>query len=491
MSTSSPETEHGRNLGLWPLIGLIIGSMIGAGIFHLPAQIAQTAASGPMLVGWAVFGAGMIFLSWVFQNLGRVAPNVDGGVYGYARDGFGNYLGFATAWGYWLSTWTGSTGYLVLLFASLGRYFPDIFGGGNTGWAILGASLVLWTVHALILSGIKQATIVNAFVSAAKVIPLLVFLVLGVTAWRSGVFTADFWGRLTQVDAGDGATPLGSPAHQVMGMMLLLVWYFLGIESVSIYAARARHRRDAARATTIGFGVVLALLVGVNVLSFAITEHATLAGYEDPSLAGVLRDAVGPWGAHLVIAGVVISLVGAYTSWMLLSSEILMYPGKDGNLPTWFGRENRRGVPVAGLWLTSICMQVMLIWTLFNDATYTQLTVLAGAMVLLPYLWSALYQVLIAARRRHAYAEHPEHRTRDLAMGIVASVFALFLVYAGGLDYVLVAALAIALGTILYVIARRQRGLPAFVGREWILLGAVIIGAIAGAVMLATGAIAM
>lgn len=481
----------GRDLGLWPIVGVIVGSMIGAGIFNLPMQIASVAASGPMLIGWAVFGLGMVFLAFTFQNLGRVAPHVDGGVYGFAKDGFGDYMGFSTSWGYWLSTWTGSVSYLVLLFSSLGLYVPA-FTGGNTVWAILGASVFLWLVHGLILSGIREATFINMLVTAAKVLPLVVFVVLGIVAFKVGVFTNDFWGATTQIPTEEGAAPLGGVFSQVNGMMVLLVWYFLGIESASVYAARARRRKDAATATIIGFVVVLSLLVAINILAFGITERAALAGYADPSLAGVLSDAVGPWGAHFVTIGIVLSLVGGYMSWMLLSSEILMYPGRDGNLPTWFGKENRKGVPVAGLWLTSSCMQLMLLWTLINENTYTQLMIAAGAMVLLPYLWSALYQVYIAVTRRQEYS-HPEstHRVRDLVIGVIATVFACYLLYASGMDYVYLAGIAISLGTILFVIGRRQRGRQIFKPYEWGILAVWVVLAIIAIVRLSTGAFSL
>lgn len=491
----SNDSTRGRNLGLLPLVGLIIGSMIGGGIFHLPAQIAGVAGSGPMLIGWLVFGLGMIFLSQVFQNLGRMAPKVDGGVYGYARDGFGDYLGFATSWGYWLSTFSGSVGYLVLAFASLGHYFP-MFGGGNTLPAIIGASVILWIVHLLILSGIKEATFVNTIVTAAKVLPILVFIVLGIAAFKVGVFSADFWGQALQVPADDGTSAgLGSSFDQVRNMMILLVWYFLGIESASIYAARARKRNDASRATLIGFGVVLFMLVAVNVLAFGITERARLIGYSDPSLAGVMRDVVGPWGEGFVIVGVIVSVLGAYLSWMLMSSEILMYPGKDGLLPRFFGKENRKGVPVAGLWLTSVFMQIMLVVTYFNDSTYTSLTVLAGAMALLPYLWTAVYQVIIAAQGRHDYGidlyTSKGQRIRSIVIGVIATIFALFLLWAGGLLFVAAAALWILIGTLLYVWARKERGLPLFAGTlDYVFLALVVVGAIVGVVLFANGTMA-
>lgn len=498
MSTPTPtgstegevEARQGRDLGLWPLVALIVGSMIGGGIFHLPAQISAAAATGPMLLGWLVFGIGMVFLVLTFVTLGNRAKTVDGGIYGYARDGLGDYVGFSTSWGYWLSTFSGSVGYLVLAFASLGHFFP-VFEGGNTTWAIVGASVVLWLIHGLILSGIKEATFVNTIVTAAKVIPIILFILLGFTAWKSGLFTGDFWGHeaLPDPETGEaGALSLGSATDQIKTMMISLVWYFLGIESISIYTARARKRSDAAKATLIGFGAVLTLLVAVNILAYGITARATMLGYADPSLSSVMKDTVGTWGETVIIIGVIVSTLGGYLAWMLLSAEILMYPGKDNNMPRIFGKENRKGVPTTGLWVTSICMQLMLLWTLKNANTYTDLVYLAGAMALLPYLWSAIYQVIIAAARRHDYANLSEGiRLRELVIGTVAVVFAIFLLYAAGWDYTWVACLWILIGTAVYVWARIEHGGLRFTPPEIVFFVLVVIGAVVAIMKIVNG----
>ena len=113
--------------------------MIGSGIFALPSQMAGSAAPGPLIIGWAITGVGMLMLAFVFQTLATRKPDVDGGVYGYARAGFGNYIGFTSAFGYWMSAWVGNVAYLVLLFSTLGYFFPQ-FEGGTTVPAIIGAS---------------------------------------------------------------------------------------------------------------------------------------------------------------------------------------------------------------------------------------------------------------------------------------------------------------------------------------------------------------
>ena len=176
-------------LGLAALTAIVVGSMIGSGIFALPSQMAGVAAPGPLLIGWVITGVGMLMLAFVFQTLASRKPDVDGGVYGYARAGFGNYIGFTSAFGYWMSAWVGNVAYLVLLFSTLGYFFPA-FEGGATVPAIIGASVVLWTVHAMTLRGIQTAAFVNVVVTIAKVVPILVFIAIVTVGLKAGVFTA-------------------------------------------------------------------------------------------------------------------------------------------------------------------------------------------------------------------------------------------------------------------------------------------------------------
>lgn len=280
---SSPDGDHptSQKVPLAALVALVIGSMIGGGIFSLPHQMAGAAAPGPLIIGWLVTGVGMLMLAFVFQRLAINKPEIDAGIYGYARAGFGDLVGFSSAWGYWMSAWIGNVGYLVLLMASLGVFLPG-FGNGNTALAIGVASVILWLFHVLILRGIKEAAVVNTIVTIGKVLPLIVFIVIGLLAFKLDVFTQDFWGRAD--------SSLGTVLSQVKGMMLVTVWVFIGVEGASVFSERARSRTDVGRATIVGFVSVLALLLAVNILSYGIVARPELAGLSDPSLAGVLRD---------------------------------------------------------------------------------------------------------------------------------------------------------------------------------------------------------
>ncbi len=458
-------------LALPALIAIVVGSMVGSGIFALPSQMAASAAPGPLLIGWGITGVGMLMLAFVFQTLAARKPDVDGGVYGYARAGFGNYLGFTSAWGYWISAWVGNVAYLVLVMGSLGYFFP-IFKEGTTGWAIVGASVVLWSIHAMTTRGVQGAAAVNVIVTIAKVVPILTFIAIAAVGFSAGVFTADVWGDAVQIE---GAS-LGSTLDQVRNMMLVTVWVFIGIEGAAVYSQRAKLRSDVGKATVIGFVGVLALLLAVNLLSYGLMAQAQIAGLDDPSMAGLLEAQVGSWGASFISIGVLVSVLGAFLSWTLLCVEILRVPAQENVLPARLGRENEHGTPVAALWLTTLCIQAMLVWTLFNDSTYTDLIYLASSLILLPYLWSALYQVKLAVTGE-SYGEG-RGRNRDLAFGAIALVYAVWLVYAGGTDYIFIAALFYLAGTGLFVWARKQANREIFTAAEKVIVAVVTATAV-------------
>lgn len=475
----SPPAKHPRGsvttLALPALTALVVGSMIGSGIFALPSQMAGSAAPGPLLIGWLVTGVGMLMLAFVFQNLATRKPDVDGGVYGYARAGFGNYLGFTSAWGYWVSAWVGNVGYLVLLMSTLG-YFVPAFEGGNTVVAIVGASVVLWIVHWLVLRGVQSAAVINVVVTIAKIVPILTFIAVAAVGFKAGIFTQDVWGH---------SAGLGSTLDQVKNMMLVTVWVFIGIEGASIYSKRAAKREDVGRATVIGFVGVLALLLAVNLLAYGLMAQARIAGLEDPSMAGLMRQEVGAWGTGFIAIGLAVSLLGALLSWVLLCAEILRLPALESVLPKQLAAENRHGAPATALWLTNGCVQVMLLWTLHDASTYTDLIYLATSLILLPYLWSAAYQVKLAITGE-SYAV-ADGRRRDLAVGLVALAYAVWLVYAGGWQYILVAGLFYLIGTAFYVWARSQAHERVFTAAERIVVGVVTAVAVAGVIGLIQG----
>ncbi|MGY4523948.1 arginine-ornithine antiporter [Pseudomonas sp. UBA4617] len=464
-------SDASGKLKLGALVALVVGSMIGGGIFSLPQNMAASAGVGAVLIGWAITAVGMLTLAFVFQTLANRKPDLDGGVYAYAKAGFGDYMGFSSAWGYWISAWLGNVGYFVLLFSTLGYFFP-IFGEGNTPAAIIGASVLLWAVHFLVLRGIKEAAFINLITTVAKVVPLGLFALICLFAFKLDIFTADIWGL--------GTPELGSVMNQVRNMMLVTVWVFIGIEGASIFSSRAEKRSDVGKATVIGFVTVLLFLVLVNVLSLGIMTQPELAKLQNPSMAAVLEHVVGHWGAVLISVGLIISLLGALLSWVLLCAEIMFAAAKDHTMPEFLRRENANQVPANALWLTNAMVQIFLVITLFSSSTYLSLIYLATSMILVPYLWSAAYAFLLALRSE-TYEQALAERRKDLFIGAIALLYAIWLLYAGGVKYLLLSALLYAPGVILFAKAKHEVGQPVFTTVEKLIFAAVVIGALVAA----------
>ena len=467
---TSNEKHSTLNLSL--LVALVVGSIIGSGIFGIPQNMATGAGAGAILIGWTITGIGMLMLARVYQMLALRKPELDNGVYAYARAFSGEYVGFNSAWGYWISAWIGNVGYLVAAFAALGYFFPA-FGEGNTQAAIIGASVVVWVVHMLVLRGIQGATVLNAVVTIAKVVPLLLFIGLVAMAFEVKTFRLDFWG-----DA-----KLGSVLDQVKSTMLVTVWVFIGIEGASVYSARAKNREDVGRATVLGFLICLVLLMSVSLLSLGIYTQPELAALKTPSMALVLEKAVGSWGAIAIYIGLMVSVGGGFLAWTLLAAESLFTPAKGGVMPTWLAQKNSNDVPANALWLTNGMVQLFLILTLFSKASYLALISLSTAMILLPYLFSAAYGLSLSLKGEGASSAK---RASDTPVAAIAAVYCVWLLYAAGLKYLLLSALLYALGAGVYIIAKKQRAEKSFTGTEWMYLAIICVLAIVAATMLAT-----
>ena len=467
-------------LSLNALIAMVVGSMVGAGIFNLPGRFG--AATGPFgaIIAWLIAGTGMYMLARVFQTLAEKRPDIDSGVFAYAKAGFGDYMGFLSAFGYWLGSCLGNVFYWVLIGSTLGRFFPQLFGDGSTIVAIIVSLVGIWSFHFLILRGVQQATFINTVVTIAKLVPLLVALLIMIFAFNYDQFAANFFG---------GADMPEKPLlAQVRDTMLITVFVFIGIEGASVYSRFARKRSDVGRATILGFVGVTGLMVAITLLPYAAMPQSTIASLQQPSLAGALAEIVGPWGAVFISIGVLISVLGAYLAWSLICAEVLFAAAKSKDMPKIFAAENAHKVPANALWLTNIVVSLFVISTYFSQDAFNFMLDMTSVTALLPYLLVAGYGVLIA-RRGEGYEATPKERGRDLIIAGIAVLYTLVMFVAAGLKYVLLLAVLLVPGTILYFWARREQKLRLFTTAELVVFGVTLIAGIIGTWGLLTGTI--
>ncbi|MBU0743774.1 MAG: amino acid permease, partial [Gammaproteobacteria bacterium] len=331
-----------NKLGLYALIAMCVGPMIGAGLFALPQNIAYTTGVAAMLIGWVITFLGMFCLAKVFQNLSVRRSDLDAGIYAYAKAGLGDYIGFNSAWGYWISVWLGNVGYIIMLCTALSLFFP-FFGDGTSWGALVFSSIIIWGVTYLCLRGIKSAVSVNIVTTAAKIIPILVFIIIIACAFNYRFFVFDIWQTVE----------LGSMTNQIRNMMLITVWLFIGIEGASVFSSRAKKRKDIGRATIISFLVMFFILVAISILPFGVLTQAELAVLKDPSTGALLSHIVGKWGNAFMNLGLTISVLGSFLSWVFIAAEVPFIAGeKDGLFPKGFTLKNKANFPVGALLIT-------------------------------------------------------------------------------------------------------------------------------------------
>ena len=439
--------QNGQKIGLTMLTAIVFSSMVGAGIFSLPQNMAEVAGVNAIITAWIITGVGILFLAGCFLHLSRLKPELDGGIYTYAKTGFGDLAGFFSAWGYWLCATIGVVGYLVVAFAALGSFIDTptsiVFGEGNTLWALVGESIILWLVHYLVLRGVKQAAFINLLATLAKSLPLIAFIVFAYYAFDMQTFNADLVGTTLDVPF----------MEQVKGTMLITLWVFTGIEGAIVLSQRAKRRADIGRATYIGVLFALVLYVAITLLSLGVMSRVDVAALSNPSMAGIMAQMTGDVGKWVISIGLIISVLASYLSWILYSAEVPFTAAKYNAFPRIFTKQNAQGTPTASLLLTSLTVQLCLLMIFLTGKGYNTLVIISTSMILIPYFLVGAYLVKVS------FAQ--SERWSIKAIGLGASVYGIWLIYAAGVDNLLLSLLLYIPGLAIFYYSRYQsRALP-------------------------------
>lgn len=466
-------------LGAGALTLLVVGSMIGSGIFSLPQTLSSRASPAGVLAGWAVSILGMLSIVLVFRNLSRRRADIGDGIFGYARTGFGHDMGFNAAWGHGVADAVGNGAYLVLIFSALGAFRPlAFFGEGNTLPALLASSVLRWTVTALVLRGVRVSARANNIVTCAKIVPLALCIVAALAAFDPAVFSRDFTGE------GRGL----SMFDQVRGVMMITTWVFIGCESATIFASRARSLDDVARASVYGFLIAALLRVAVSTLSLGVIPSREAARLHNPSLAGVLERMVGAWGGALVNACLIGPRRAAGLGDVVFGISVSGgprpggRPAPGGAQPAWSAQE-RAAVDVfhhaadgdPGLCLSGRLSGPAVLRHLAGAAALSADGPVLAAAGLEPYPGDSYF----GARARH--------RLPDLATGLLATGFCLWLMYSAGLKYILFGALLYLPGMLIFVRGQRHDGRTGFTRREALIAAAILLASLAAILGMSEG----
>lgn len=447
--------QHGtdKGLGFTKLVAVIIGSTLGSGIFTVSGDMAASGAhTGAILIGWAIAGVGMLSLMMCYYGLNKFRPDLTNGIYSYASEGFGHFMGFNSAWGYWISALLCNVSYVCLLFGALG-YFIPAFGAGNNLLSIVVGSVFVWVMAALVMRGVSSAAFLNVITTVAKVLPLLVFIIAIIVfrAFDADIFMENFWGT--------GEMPL---SEQIMSTTSATVWSFIGVEGAVVLSGRAKKSSDVGKASITGFLCLLALYVLIAVLTVGSVPIEELAGYNTPQLAQVLEHAVGPWGAALVNLGVVLSLLGAFLGWTIIAADCPYSAAQQGVFSKLFMKSNEHDAPVSSLLITNVIVQVFLIIMYFNESTYQLFYGISTLMIMVPYLFSGAYYLKFAITDKGKLMKTSSDRAQAYIFGFLGTVYGFWMLYSSGLSNLMISTILYLPGLIVYAIGRKEKGLKLF-----------------------------
>ena len=486
-NTKSTSNNSSGGLGVLALAAIVVSSMIGGGIYSLPQNMAVGASAGAVLLAWVITGIGIYFIARTFSILSMAKPELTTGIYSYSRAGFGSYTGFTIGWSYWLCQVCGNVGYAVITMDALNYFFPGYFAGGNNLASIIGGSIIIWFFNFLVLRGVKQASFVNTIGTIIKIVPLALFIIIMAFLFQFDKFDIDFWGEAINTKA-----KIGDLSTQIKSTMLVTLWAFIGIEGAVVISNRAKSPSIIGPATILGFVSCLGIYILLSLLPFGYMSQNELATVANPSTAGILEKSVGVWGAWIMNIGLVISVLTSWLAWTMVTAQIPQAAAEDGTFPKAFATENKNGAPSISLIVTSIAMQLFLLLVYFsNDAWNTMLSI-TSVMVLPAYFTSCAYLWKICED-----GEYPNtliyRRSGALITSILGAIYALWLIYAAGLQYLMLAVIIIALGIPVYIWARKQNcpNEKVFSKRECLLASALIVIAIAAIYAMARGLVSI
>ena len=434
-------------LGLWLLVFVGIGSMIGSGIFNSPKDLIHVANPQSTLIAWIIGGLGALMLAFVFIFLASRKPNLTSGIYEYAKDGFGDYMGFNSAWGYWSLGWLGNVSYLVLFFKTLNDLLGDkALSPTICFWA---GSAILWIYYFIIRAGIREGAITNFIVTVAKLIPIVLAIVAGIGLMNPEIFHVTDW-QHTLASTGQKADVV----TQIGDAMAIILWCFVGVESASVLSGRAADQKTVQQATLISVLSVLAIYVILTVISMSAIPAKELYASPTPMALLLEKTPIGQTGAVIVKLGIMLSVLGAGLSWTLLSVETMYAAARDGVMPKILTKENRKKTPISALLLTQLFTQLFLLAILSPNMnnTYLAAITIGTSLVLIPYFLSSLYAVKIA------WQDGITGRNfRFFVISVLGTIYSVYVIFSVGLRYLIFTVLFYAVGIVLFVKAKKEK----------------------------------
>ncbi|MBS1608698.1 MAG: amino acid permease [Bacteroidetes bacterium] len=434
------ETGSSKNkLGFWTSTSLVIGNMIGGGIFLMPSALA--AYGGISLLGWIFSALGAFFMARVFSNLSKLLPNISGGPYAYTKRGFGDFMGFLVAWGYWISIWCSNAAITVSLVSALSTFFPEL--NGNPIASSVTGLCAIWLLTWVNTKGVVASGKMQLVTTVLKIIPLLAVSVVGIFFIQAGHFTPFNISGESNFSA-------------ITATAAMTLFAYLGLECATIPAGDVENpEKTIPRATIVGTLIATFIYMLGTVSIIGIIPAADL----QKSVTPFADAAATLWGNHArywISAGVAIAGFGALNGWILIQGQIPNAIANDKLFPAVFAKKNNKGVPAAGILISSVLVSLLMMmnYTKGLVSQFKALILLSTLCSLVPYLFSMAAYMIVKTEKTEL---NKTGWVSSIIIGFLGFAFAFWAIAGAGQEIVYKGFLLLLAGVPFYIWIRYSK----------------------------------
>ena len=430
-------TEFKRELGLGAATAIVVGNMIGSGIFMSPTSMSLVSNPKAIIWAWIITCVGALLIALNFAKLGSAMPKTGGPIV-YTRAAFGDFAGFLIAWSYWVGAWVGNAAIITGFMSYLSYFFP-VF-ADNRLLAFLVSSAVLWTFTFINYKGVKEAGIIGVVTTVLKLVPLVVFVVI------AGMhFNPENLNTVSSKEvAGMGTVPAA------IGIAL---WAFIGLESATVPAGEIKDPEKNIRKSTIyGTLACAAIYLLISLAAMGAAPQAIIAKSNAP-LADILNSVTGAkWGGNFMALGGLVSTLGCVSGWILTTARSSFAAGEDKLFPKAFAKIHPKyKTPYVSLIVSGVAANILLILNYVQSLTSAfNFMILLATLAFLPaYALCATAEIVLLVKKSSDF--NLFSFLKNSFFSLLAFAFSIYFTYSTGAETVMYGFILLLVGVPFYV----------------------------------------
>ena len=443
MNEQQPHMGNGklkRDLGLWAATAIVIGNMIGSGIFTAPQSLAAASNPTSSIIAWLITSVGSLFLALVFAKLGALYPR-SGGPIVYTRLAYGEFAAFLIAWTFWIGMWVGNAAIITAVVRYLTIFFPAL--GTNGLLAFIVSSSILWLFTLINLKGVKEAGFVGIVTTVAKISVLIV--VIAVAFWG---FSFDNFYTVSAAElSGFGSIPVA---------VAITLWSYIGLESASVTGGEIKNpARNIKLSTILGFSITAVIYILTSFAAMGAMPQSELANSTAPMSDIINRISGGTWGGWFMALGVIVAAGGATSGWILTTARSSFAAGEEKLFPSFFARVHKRySTPSISLIVSGVLANVLLSlnYVLSLTDAFNFMILLATLAFLPAYSFSAAAQILLTNTEEKSWRK----LLKASIIPLLAFIYCVYTTYAAGAEVAMYTFILMLLGIPVFVVMRLQ-----------------------------------